>query len=494
MATRSSTSASLQQRREALFAVGSAFQPAAKKDIVGIDGVVEIADRLIHWLRNFDTYANYGARPEPGVVFAGVPGTGKTLVSRYIASASDALFIDVRDFDHEGSAFRDRDIAELFKMARETHARTKRPIVLFWDEFEGYADDRTKSAPDRAAVVSQLTSELDGSKGKLSGVLLIGCTNYSDEIDDALLRPGRMGLTVEFTAPDRIGKTKILEHYLEELPTADVDTALLGYFMDSHQTAASIEEVVQDAWRLAVKRAIETGTKPVITHADLRGVCLDRMIGPATSLSSLSDDLRLQIATHEVGHGLLALRFGVPVTLITIRPAGKGRFGQTQMAQSPALSCLQSYQDGQIIAAYGGLAAEEMCGYRGTGGSGDMYVVTSLLQFEVDESGHEIPLNMRALDRNRTESISPWLMQESDMRITDLGNRMRKRATSELMAIPSHTILELARFLMQEETLSGPEFVDAVRRIVGPDWESGDVTVDPGAKVVALQRGSWRWD
>jgi SpoVK/Ycf46/Vps4 family AAA+-type ATPase len=125
----------LRASREKLFQKGSQFAPVKKSDIVGIDNVLSQIDGVITWLRHFEDFQSHGARPEPGALFSGQPGTGKTYTSRYIATVSGARFIDVRDFPYAGMLLGAADLKELFALARKTHQETGQPVILFWDEF-----------------------------------------------------------------------------------------------------------------------------------------------------------------------------------------------------------------------------------------------------------------------------------------------------------------------------------------------------------------------
>src|ERR1039458_8177439 len=134
------------KRRKQVFKSSSKFLPTERGDVVGIDGILEEADTIIDWVNNVGFYRKHEARLEPGVIFYGSPGTGKTLVSRYIATQTAALFIDVRDWPYRGPFPVAEDIAALFQMARKTYSKNQRPIILFWDEFETIAQDRAKAS------------------------------------------------------------------------------------------------------------------------------------------------------------------------------------------------------------------------------------------------------------------------------------------------------------------------------------------------------------
>src|ERR1039457_5104866 len=113
------------QKREDLFKHGSKYLAARRSDIVGIDGILEEADQIIDWIKNIKFYRKQDARLEPGIIFYGAPGTGKTLTARYIATETDALFIDVRDWPYRGALPVASDISALFQLARDTYAKHK---------------------------------------------------------------------------------------------------------------------------------------------------------------------------------------------------------------------------------------------------------------------------------------------------------------------------------------------------------------------------------
>lgn len=84
-------------------------------------------------------------------------------------------------------------------------ARSAKPCVLFFDEFDSLAPRRghdSTGVTDR--VVNQLLTELDGVEG-LQGVTVIGATSRPELLDPALLRSGRIDRLVECSLPDEVG-------------------------------------------------------------------------------------------------------------------------------------------------------------------------------------------------------------------------------------------------------------------------------------------------
>jgi cell division protease FtsH len=470
----------LAELRSNLFERGSSFKPTRKAEIVGIDNVLAEIDKVIFWLRNSVEFQSYKARLEPGVIFEGDPGTGKTLVSRYIATESNALFINIRDFAHNGPLYKDSDIRDLFRRARATYALTGRPIVLFWDEFENGAAERANASAEQAATVSQLTAELDGVHGKNEGVLLIGCTNYIYGIDKALRRSGRMGLQIEFCAPDRKGKKLLLDYYVRSYPRkGKIDVETLSYFLSERDTAASIEEACMEAWRVAVEKMIRSGTKskPKLTQQDLIDVFLKRLVGPPTAFIDLPKEDRERVAVHETGHALMALVFNIPLRLITVQPGKK------------ALGKVLTYQVKEHIGTFdeivsdmrvtvGSICAERVAGLpQGIGATSDIDMVNQMAVQLVDDlhggehTGLYRPFSVGNERRSGGEgafpNVSDRAVEQSDLDVQTYLKRVESDGDKAMAKIGEENIWEIAREVNERITLTGIEFEALFKKITG---------------------------
>lgn len=477
----------IEQARRELFENGSSFLPTRRSEIVGIDNVLAEIDQVIHWLRYSKEYQKYNSRLEPGVIFEGDPGTGKTLVSRYIATESDALFVNVRDFPHSGPLFRDSDIRDLFQRARATYKQTGLPIVLFWDEFENGACERANATPEQAATVSQLTAELDGVHGKNEGILLIGCTNYIYGIDQALRRSGRMGLQIEFHPPDRKGKRLLLEHYLGKFKTkGDIDVDTLVYFFDADATAADIEEAVVEAWRHAVRRTINLSNgrrkRPVLTQEDLIEVFLKRLVGPPTAFISLPLEDRAKIAVHEVGHALMALVYDIPLRLITVQP-GKKSLGRTITAevQEHIGTIDEMICDMQV--GIGSIAAEQEAGLpAGIGTEGDIDKINGIAARLVENLNAGKCANLfkvkavAAVRTDRMSATSPNVgassVMASDQDVRELLEDVLDTGQKVMAAIGHDNLWTISNAVNEAVTMTGTQFRELVEDVLCTDLAS----------------------
>lgn len=469
----------LGKRRSELFQSGSEFSPVDKKDIVGIDNILLEVDQYIHWLEHSDKYSEYDSRLEPGLILEGTPGVGKTLVARYIASRSRALFINVREFPHEGNLFTDSDISNLFKRARERYAETKLPVVLFWDEFENAALERHEATPEQVSVVSQLTAELDGIHGKNDGVILIGCTNYAYRIDEALKRSGRMGVHIEFHPPDRDGKRKLLKHYLAKYAIeGGIDIETLSYFFESSANAADIEEACMEAWRFAIQRSIEGGKDPSLAQEDLIKVFLKRLVGPPTSFINLPVADRERVAVHECGHALSAIIYDIPLRLITVQP-GKRSLGRCMTFEIQEHISTVDEMISQIRVNLGSLAAEYTADLPSmVGSTQDIFTANTIAAKLVDRlnvGGTTGLMNQEAVTENRSErggfspAISEDTVSRSDGDIKRILNQVHREAVGALHLVGKERLFEIAREVNERTTLTGEEFKELAAKVLGTD-------------------------
>lgn len=151
-------------------------------------------------------------------------------------------------------------------------ARQARPSVVFFDELEAFLPKRNEvsrsDAPEKS-IVGTFLGLTDGV-ASLDGILLVGATNYPNQIDEAALRPGRFDKLIYVSPPDRAARRLIFERYLAGRPLApDVDVDTLAARTDRY-TGADIQAVCAEAARKAMRRG-GAPKESSITEADLEG-------------------------------------------------------------------------------------------------------------------------------------------------------------------------------------------------------------------------------
>lgn len=207
-------------------------------------------------LKRPEVFTKIGIRPVRGVLLFGLPGTGKTLLAKAVATESEANFIAVK-----GPELLSKWVGESEKSVREIFrkARSAAPCVIFFDEIDAIAPVRGGNG-DGAHVtermVNQLLSEMDGISN-LKEVVVIASTNRIDIIDPALLRPGRFDKLLEVPMPEERSRFDILKVHTKAMPLAtDVDLKELAKATNAY-SGADLEALCREAGMMALRENLE---------------------------------------------------------------------------------------------------------------------------------------------------------------------------------------------------------------------------------------------
>lgn len=198
-----------------------------------------------------------GITPPSGILLAGPPGTGKTTIARVLASEADAAFfpINAADIFSKWLGESERHVSELF-----ARARARVPAIVFIDEIDAIADRRSEGESGgervRNAVVNMFLAEMDGFDSS-SRVFVVGATNRPELLDEALLRPGRLGDRIDIGPPDGAARTQLLELFTKKMRLSpSVDLARLTTLTE-RATGAVLKGVCTLAGRHALARELD---------------------------------------------------------------------------------------------------------------------------------------------------------------------------------------------------------------------------------------------
>ena len=203
---------------------------------------------------NPDAFSKFGIDPPRGVLLAGPPGNGKTMLAKALANSTNATFLGI-----VGSELAQKYIGEGGRLVREifTMAREKSPSVIFIDEIDAIGSKRLDSTTsgDREVhrTLMQLLAEMDGFS-ESDGVMIIAATNRMELLDKALLRPGRFDRIIGVNVPDIEGRISILEIHTKNSPLANsVDMKKLAKKCEG-MSGAELKAVVTEAGMFAISK------------------------------------------------------------------------------------------------------------------------------------------------------------------------------------------------------------------------------------------------
>src|SRR5437588_11080115 len=224
------------------------------RDVAGIDEAEEELVEVVDFLRNPDRYRRVGGAIPKGVLLAGLPGTGKTLLARAVAGEADVPFfpISASEFIEAIVGVGASRVRDLFNQAKEAA-----PAIIVIHELDAIGRARGGAVSfgghdEREQTLNQILTEMDGFTGA-EGVIVLGATNRPEILDPALLRPGRFDRRVFVNPPDREGRRKILEVHTRSVPLDDD--------VDLDQVAASTPGMVGADLRNLVNEAALTAAR-----------------------------------------------------------------------------------------------------------------------------------------------------------------------------------------------------------------------------------------
>jgi len=445
------------------------------EDVMGCEEAKSELMEIVDFLTYPDKYSALGGRLPKGVLLTGPPGTGKTLLARAVAGEAGVPFFHAAgsEFDEVLVGQGARRVRDLFKTAK-----TRAPCVVFIDEIDTVGGKRTASAlhPYANQTINQLLAEMDGFVAN-EGVIVLGATNRKDQLDSALLRPGRFDTSVEVPVPDLNGRLAILGLYLGKVKhDMSVDVEQLAKLTFGF-TGAELENMVNTA---AIKAASQA--KEWVTMQDFIDSHDKITIGTDwKSRQKDKEDLKLT-AYHEAGHTLVAMYTSdaTPLHKVTIVSRGQSGGHTAFLPKKDITMQAKSELIARMDVGMGGRAAEEIVFGKDkitTGASSDLTGATNIAQQMVTVLGMSEKVGLRVYEG----SPSPAQEAVIDTEVNRLLNDSYSRALAVLKT-HRHELDVLADALLKYETLDA----DDVQAIVDGNWAKRSSAKDQKARKAAF--------
>jgi transitional endoplasmic reticulum ATPase len=235
------------------------------EDFGGLQDIVKRARLLIETpLKYRKALDAIGARSIRGVLFTGDPGTGKTMLARIIAKESNVRFYLIKgpEIVSKWHGQTEDILRKIF-----AHAATNAEgAIIFFDEIDSIASQRDEDAHEASKrLVAQLLTLMDGFTK--SNVVVIATTNRPQDIDVALLRPGRFDWEINFPLPDESGREEILRISSKEISTA----GLLPYSNIAARTEGWSPAALTGIWTEAALLAASDGRSAISAEDYIAG-------------------------------------------------------------------------------------------------------------------------------------------------------------------------------------------------------------------------------
>jgi transitional endoplasmic reticulum ATPase len=177
-----------------------------------------------------------GVPTKRGILLSGRWGTGKSMTSTVVADLATEngwTFILCERAD---------ELSDVLRLAREYA-----PAVVFCEDI-----DRVMSG-ERSMSMDEVLNVIDGVESKSAEIMVILTTNHVDDINQAMLRPGRLDAVIEVKPPDAIAAERLMRLYARGLVAPDEDISEAGRMLDG-EIPAVIQEVVERSKLAAIYR------------------------------------------------------------------------------------------------------------------------------------------------------------------------------------------------------------------------------------------------
>jgi ATP-dependent Zn protease len=470
------------------------------RDVRGMPVVVEEAVRTLNLFLAHATFRDeMGGRPRKAVLFEGPPGTGKTHLAKALAREAGVPFFFVSSSAFQSMFYgqTNRKIRSYFGALRAA-ARQEGGAIGFIEEIDAIGATRTGmgasgSREGVAGVVNELLIQLQSfdqppwpqrlrgaviewanrylSPGRqlrkptvpAANVLVIGATNRADDLDPALLRPGRFDRTITFDLPGRAGRRDILEHELgrrSHEPEVDdrveeLAGSTFGY------SPAMLVHLLDESLVWALRRGARR-----MSWADVQRAKLTEEIGLAQP-SSYTEAERRTIATHESGHATVAWLVGssrrLDVLSIVKRANALGLLAHSDAEERFTQS--ESELRSLLQIAFGGMVAEQVFfGERSSGVAGDLRYATTVAATMVGSLGIGGTLVSYEAVQAGPSNLPAKVLSTDDGRaaVAELLAEVRSEVQSLIEA--NRRIVEALRdALLERDELVGDEILDVIR-------------------------------
>lgn len=327
-------------------------------DVKGMGNTKQQVKFIVNQLRHWKELGELGARPCKGVLLYGPPGVGKTLLAKAIAKESNVSFISCSgsDFSEMFVGVGAARVRSLFEMAASNI-----PCIIFIDEIDCLGKRRKGgdgASQDHNQTLNSLLQKMDGLN-KFNGIMVIGATNRKEDLDDALLRPGRFDKHYYIGAPrTKEDRDELVKLYLDRKKVDSEVTLEKASKLMVGLTGAEVEEALNSA----VYVSLQNDRKGIIKLSDLDEAVMQLYTGGVKESHSSDRDEQIT-AIHEAGHALVTLLLGIPVSKVSIEPYTGGVGGVT-MRDMDIIGDnklkLKSDYDNDIMIALAGKCAEEI--------------------------------------------------------------------------------------------------------------------------------------
>ncbi len=479
-------------------------------DVVGIDNVKHEVVKTLNLFLGYKRFKELGGLPRRGILFEGPPGTGKTYLAKAMARDADVpfLFVSATSFQSQFYGMTGRKIRSFFRALR-SYALSEGGAIGYIDELDAIGAARSGMGGTRgeglAGVVNTILTEMQSfdqpSRRRMlirrtvveplnrflppsvqiapkpvtiPNVLLVAATNRADNLDPALLRPGRFDRSIHFSLPSRAAREEIARYYLARVacdPSMDLsDAADRVAGMTAGYSPVAISHIVNTALPFALMKG-----RLGLTLQDVTEAKVEFETGEKDITTVYTDEERRRVAFHEAGHATVAYFLGegrrLDVLSIVKRRDSLGLLAHSDAEER--FTRTKGECEVLLRIAMGGKASEQLFfGEVSSGPAGDLVGATRIAAQMVGAYGFGRSLVSMAADAPGPLSggLVSSVLGDRQMR-ADVEKLLNEAYADDEAVLRRHSVVvtTLAEALVERRELIGSEIIEVIESVAGGD-------------------------
>jgi len=195
----------------------------------------EIKANTVDFLKRGEEWSKYGIPLKRGILLAGEPGTGKTIICKALMAEADGITC----ITTSGYALDDDDyITELYELAENLS-----PCIVFIEDIDLIGQNRMEFGYMRGPALLSLLSVMDGVEEQRE-VVTIATTNCLETLDKALSeRPSRFDRVIKLSRPSIEQRIELVRRLCEKIPLGEKTQEYIAGKTENC-TPAQLQEII----------------------------------------------------------------------------------------------------------------------------------------------------------------------------------------------------------------------------------------------------------
>lgn len=433
-------------------------------DIAGYEEEKKELAQIIAMFRNFKEYQQKGVYLSKGLIISGSPGVGKTLFARVLSNEIDAPFFYIDGAEYSGV----RGVRKLKAVFRMAHKKS--PSIVFIDELNAFVGGYDYRSDNTKRNLSALLKLIDGIKNNV-GVFVIGATSDKDDLDEAIVRSGRMDKHICLDSPNFPSRRAILDYYLSSVT---FDTSMINKKLIAEKTqgfnGADIKTLVNETMLACIYQKTQPTDDLFIQHIHR---IEEKDINRAQCIRNLS-----LLACHDIGHMIVSHTLLKQYDDISLEYESE-KSGNTSIASlfstndydddddddndtdcSNSFDSLQVLTDKVCVLLGGGAAEEVMLGEKYMTSASDLEKAVKIIDaaFQSGLMGFEYTNH----NTYYYVEVSQRLLSKMENKRVEILNQQYQRA-KEILTSNREKFMKLHGALIQKKELTKSEIAEIVK-------------------------------